>query len=216
MIALIGYQLAVLGNSQRYLPPVLLYVGLLAAFYSNNSGPALAGFALTAGALLVVAGWLTVALVDAEDPVQRMVTTSHTGALHRVVAAIVLAVLFCCAGLTALSVAWAAISHTGPGYSGADIVVGVHAHLVCAATGIAVGLPSSRLLIRRIGYTVIVAGTGFGIILLARWVPPVHGLLEAMTNGVVKPRVLLRSSVLTTAAITASPLLVARWSGRRG
>lgn len=53
MIALVGYQLAVLGHSQRYLPPTLLFLALLATFYSNNTGPALPGFAVTASPLLV-------------------------------------------------------------------------------------------------------------------------------------------------------------------
>jgi hypothetical protein len=216
VIALIRYQLAVLGHSQRYLPPLLVFIALLAMFYSNNSGPALPAFAFTAGTLLIVAGWLTIALIDVEDPVQRTVTRSHTGSMHRLLASVVLVVLLCSTALGVLSVVWAAISHQGRGYTVHDLAVGVLAHVLCASVGIAVALPCSGLVIRRIGYTVISAVALFGIVLLVKWIPLTYPLLLAMSSGTVDPALLLRSVFAAGNALAASLLLVTAWCTRRG
>jgi hypothetical protein len=215
LIALIRYQLAVLGHSQRYLPPALLYVGLLAWFYSDNSSDVvLPGFALTAGALLVIAGWLTIALVDVEDPVQRLITRSHTGSMLRLTVGTVATVLACSTALAGLSMAWAWVSHGGR-YAGSEIGIGTVAHLVCASVGIAVALPCSRLVIRRIGYTMIAAVTAFGVVLLVKWVPLVFPLLLALTSNAAGPAVLIQSAAAGALAVTASPLLVVAWCTRQ-
>ncbi|WP_246868950.1 ABC transporter ATP-binding protein [Saccharopolyspora sp. ASAGF58] len=214
MIPLVRYQLAVLGHSQRYLPPVLLYVGLLAIFYSNNDGPALPGFAVTAAGLLILAGWLTIALVDVEDAVQRTVTQTHVGSTTRMLLGTVLAVLLCSVGLALLTVAWAEISY-GLGYSPSDLGVRLLAHVVCASFGIAVALPCSGLVVRRIGYTVIAAAALFAIALLAKWVPLAFPLLQALSSGAVSAALLIRSALVAAGILIASTLLVTTWYVRR-
>ncbi|MFI0464865.1 hypothetical protein ACH347_12360 [Saccharopolyspora sp. 5N102] len=214
MIPLIRYQLAILGHSQRYLPPVLLYIALLAIFYSNNDGPALPGFAVTAAGLLVVAGWMTIALVDVEDVVQRTVTRAHAGSMARMLASVVLAVLCCSIGLAVLSVAWAEISH-GLDHPPGDLGIGLLAHVACAAFGVAVALPCSGLVVRRIGYTVIAAAALFAITLLAKWIPLAFPLLLALSADATSAALLVRSALVAVFSLVASTLLVTAWCVRR-
>ncbi|RKT84446.1 hypothetical protein SAMN05421805_103377 [Saccharopolyspora antimicrobica] len=208
MIALIRYRLAELGHSQRYLPPVLLHIGLLAVFYSDGAGPALPGHAVTAAALLVVSGWLTIALVDVEDVVQRTVTRAHAGSVHRMLSGTVLSVLCCAGGLAVLSTAWSQVA-SGFAHLATDLAIGLLGHLVCAVFGIAVALPCSGLVIRRTGYSVIAAAALLTITLLAEWLPLAHPLLLALSSSSAPPHLLVQSTLTAAGALIASTVLVA-------
>lgn len=214
MIALIRYRLAELGHSQRYLPPVLLHIGLMAVLYSDDAGPALPGYAVTAAALLVVSGWLTIALVDVEDVVQRTVTRAHTGSVHRMLSGTVLTVLCCAGGLAVLSTAWSQAA-SGFAHQATDLVIGLLAHVVCAAFGIAVALPCSGLVVRRTGYSVIAAAGLLTITLLAEWLPLAHPLLLALSASSTPPALLVQSTLTAAGALVASTVLVATWFSRR-
>lgn len=177
---MIRYQLALFAHSQRYLPPVLAYLILLAVLYNDPTAPVPPEFAVGAGGLTVVSCWLTVALVDAEDPVQRLITLVHARRLSTVLGGIVAAAGLCCAVLAAVSLVWASLVHHG---FPADVLAdGLLAHAACAATGIALGLPCSRLLLPRIGYTVLAAPALLGIVLLVRWVPVVNPMLRSLSG----------------------------------
>ncbi|MGP4018680.1 hypothetical protein [Saccharopolyspora sp. 5N708] len=214
MIALVRYQLAMLWHSQRYLPPVLLYLGMTAILYSDNSGPALPGYAVTCGALLVVAGWLTIALVDVEDTVQRALTATHVRSMYRMLFGIVLAALVCSVGLAVLTVVWSEIAH-GFGYAPSDLGIGLLAHVACAVFGIALALPCSGLVIRRIGYAVAAAGVLFGIALLAKWIPLAFPLLLALSADSASAALLIRSALVAGCVLVVSAFLVTTWFVRR-
>ncbi|HKS46638.1 MAG TPA: hypothetical protein VJT49_16290 [Amycolatopsis sp.] len=192
---MIRYQLALLAHSQRYLLPMLVFLVFLGVLYGNEANtPAPPEYAASAGALAVIACWLTIALVDIEDPVQWLITLAHARRLSTVVGGIVLTVLVCCTGLTVLSLLWSVITHHGdpPG----ELVIGALAHFACAGTGIAIGLPASRLLVPRVGYTVIAAGVGMALVLLIRWIPLVNPILrELSANDVAALPVLLGFAV---------------------
>lgn len=205
------YQLAALMRSQRYLPPTLLFLALHSILYIPSDEPVLPGFAVTAGALFVVAGWLTIALVDVEDPVQRAITRNHAGSTHRLLIGIALAPLVPCAALTAISLAWGHFTHAS-GYTGTELTTGIAAHFVCACAGIALGLPCSRLLISRAGYALLTALAIFGVVLLVRWVPLIHPLLSGMASGTASTAALLRSALAVLVTAVASELLVARFA----
>jgi hypothetical protein len=203
---MIRYQLALLGHSQRYLLPALAFTALLGLLYSNESGnPAPPEFAVSAGALTVVACWLTITLADLEDPAQWLITLAHARRLSIVVGSVVLTVFAGCAGLTVLSLLWSVVAHQGEGLG--DLVLGVLAHLTCACAGIAVGLPCSRLLVPRAGYTAVAAIIGVGVVLMTRWIPLVNPLLRALSSD--QPAILpillsLFSSVLVLVASAAA------------
>ncbi|WP_020669045.1 hypothetical protein [Amycolatopsis nigrescens] len=205
MIAILRYQLALLGHSQRFLPPSLAYLLVLALLFNERDAPAEPEFAVSAGALTVFACWLTIALVDAEDPVQRLITLSHARRWPKLLGGTVLTVFGCCLVLTALTGLWSVLTHGGgtPG----TLTVGALAHLACAGTGIAIGLPCSRLLIRRLGWTVLAALAALAVVVLVRWVPLVNPMLRSLTEpgSTVVPVLLgLLASFLALAASFAA------------
>lgn len=217
MFALVRYQLSILGHSQRYLPPVLLFIGVNALLYGNGAGLALPSFAVTSGAVLVAAGWLTITLSGAEDPVQSLVTTCQAGSPRRVMVSIVLAALICGTGLSVLAMGWGLIAHIGtPELTTSGALAGLHAHLMCATAGVAIGLPCSQLLTKNLGITLAASSLMFTLVLLVKWAPPgIHQLLANMGDNLIKPRALIRATVLSLAAIIVSPLATASLWQRR-
>ncbi|WP_216212423.1 hypothetical protein [Amycolatopsis aidingensis] len=212
MIALLRYQFALLGHSQRYLPAALLFLVVLGVLYKDPNAPVPPEFAVSAGALTVIGCWLTIALVDAEDPVQRLITLSHARGRPALLLSLLVTVLLCCLVLTGCSLAWAGITHGG--LPAGELGLGVLAHLACALSGIAVGLPCSRFLVPRIGYTVLLALALLAAVLLVRQVPLVNPMLRALAadDGTRAEPVLLGlgAAVLALAVSTAAVGLVRR------
>ncbi|TVT60556.1 hypothetical protein FNH05_04070 [Amycolatopsis rhizosphaerae] len=176
---MIRYQLALLGHSQRYLPPVLAFLLVMGVLYTDRGAPQIPQYAVSCGALTVIACWLAIALVDTEDPVQRLITLTHAGPV-RLVGGVAASVLICCAGLTVVSLVWSAIVFRG--FAPAALGVGALAHLTAALTGISVGLSCSRLIVPRIGYTVLVALAALMAVFLLRWLPLINPMLRAMSG----------------------------------
>lgn len=203
MLAVSRYYLALLGHSQRYLPAVLAYLALCAILYADPNSPLLPLFGVSGGGLLVVGCWLTVALLDIEDPVQRLITLSHAGSRRSTIGGAVLAVFGCALVLTVLTVGWSVL-RTGH-LSWPLVGAGLLTHLSCAVLGIAIGLPCSRLLIARIGWTVLAAVLTLGVVLLGKWVPLVHPLLQALMSGnaYAGPLALATATALTGLALSA-------------
>lgn len=202
---MIRYQLALLGHSQRWLPPSLAFGIVLGILYSDRGAPVIPEFAVSAGALTVVACWFTIALVDAEDPTQRLITLVHARRRTRVLTGIVLAVFTCCALLTVLSLVVGTIRHQGAPQPG-PLGLGVLAHLAAACTGVAIGLPCSRLLLQRRGITVLVALALLVLVVLVRWIPLVNPMVRAMSApGSPTPTVLADTLVsLAVLALSAT------------
>jgi hypothetical protein len=111
VLAMTRYNLALLGHSQRYVPAVVAYLAVLTIQYTDRTSPVLPEFAVSSGALLVVSCWLTIALLDVEDPAQRLVTLSHARGWRPVLAGAVVAVLACAVVMTAVSELWSVIEH---------------------------------------------------------------------------------------------------------
>jgi hypothetical protein len=213
VIAAIRYQAALLAHSQRYLPPLVLFLGLLAIQYTDPTAPALPEFAVSAGALLVVACWLTIALVDVESPVQRLVTRSHVRRVPAVVASLAFTVLPVCVLLAVVSEIWALLVHAS--MPAAELGYGLLAHLACALTGTAVGLPCSRLLVGRFGYTVVSALAVVAVVLLARPVPLVNPMLRTLAGGGSVTGSVLLSTGLGALALAVSIAVVSAVAVRR-
>ena len=179
MLAMTRYYFVLLGHSQRYLPALLAYLALCVILYADPNSPPLPLFGVSAGGLLVVSCWLTIALLDIEDPVQRLVTLSHARHWLRLVTGAILTVLACSLVLTVITEVWSALKSFKVQPSALGI--GLLAHLACALLGIAIALPCSRLLVHRIGWTVLAAVVTLIVVLLAK-IPLVHPLLHALTD----------------------------------
>jgi hypothetical protein len=204
MIALIRYTLAITLHSQRYLPPVGAYVLAMGLFTSEPTGPAVPLFAPMAGALFACSAWLAVAVVNVEDPVQRTITAVHAGRPGAVLTAAVWVVLGACAALTALVL-------TVPVLLGhhhvtvTDLAVGAEAQVTAACLGTAIGLPCSRPVLRRPGYSLITALAAVVAFAFLKGVPPINPLIRMLAED--RPSASLLAPVGAYAAAAAVALV---------
>lgn len=208
------YQLALLGHSQRWLPPALAFLLVLGILYSDAGGSPLPGYAVSAGVLTVVACWLTIALVDAEDPVQRLILLAHARRVSTLFSGVVSTVLLCSTGLIVLSLLWSSVIHRGNPLS--VLATALAAHFACAFLGIAIGLPCSRLLVPRIGYTVLAALAVLVAVLLVRWIPLINPMLRAMSSGAPATGAVLAGLVTSAVVLALSAVAVGMLYHRRG
>lgn len=210
MIALVRYTLANVVLSQRYLPPVLLFLVVLVVFTGADSGPLLPVYAVSAGAVFVCGTWLTIVTINAEDPTQRAVTVVNAGGSGRVLVASVWVAFAWCVFLGVVGLLYPLVTGHHRAVP-AVFALGAVGELTGACTGMAVGLLCSRIVLRRTGVAVLAALAGIFAFLLVPGLPPVRSvflLLAARRLGstVLAPAVgfaavavalLVGSSVLT-------------------
>ncbi|MET8815666.1 hypothetical protein ABZW47_27160 [Streptomyces sp. NPDC004549] len=148
MKALLRYQTALLLRSQRWLPPVLLYLGLLAISLDSQSTLG-SQLGWNAAALVPALAWLTRALPAAEPPAARACLAAAAGPRRPQYAA--LAVTFVVGLLLVLLASGAALlSCTVPrGMAGVTVLGdGLAVGLVCLLAGSALGAVCVPSLVR--------------------------------------------------------------------
>ena len=181
MTALIRYQFTVLLLSQRYLAPLLLFLGLVAVLTSSDTGPLAATYAAVAGAMLLCSVWLTTTLVGLEDQSHRSVVVVSAGSHLRVLLGTVGAVAVWCLMLTAAGLVLPPLF--GAHALGlADLTLGAEAQLTCAFAGMAIGLVCSRLVCRRQGYALVLALVLLLAALVGKGFSPVNIMLTRLQN----------------------------------
>lgn len=216
MTALIRYFFTVMLLSQRYLAPVLAFTGLLVILTSSDSGPLTAAYGASAGILLVSATWLTTALAGLEERTHRAVVTVNGRGHLRVLLALTATALLWCLLLTVAGLVLPLLfgSHS---LTAADLLLGTEAQLVCGVTGVAIGLPCSRLLFRRQGYALVAALCLILAALLTRHVSPAYAVLSRLQNAPVPgPLLAPTAGLLTvTSGILAASVALTHVLGRR-
>jgi hypothetical protein len=142
------YWLAVLLHSQRYFPPLLLFVTGVVVLTDNDTGRLTAMYGACSAVLFLSALWLTVGLIQVDDPVQRAITVVNARSSARVLTAAVLVAVSCCVLCLVFGLVFPLLS--GSHQVSADAVaVGAISQLGAGMTGIAVGLLCSRPIVRR-------------------------------------------------------------------
>ena len=203
MTTLVWYALSLLGRSQGWLAPVLLFVTALTVLTTNDSGALTATYAACAMAQLICMTWLTIAILNAEDAVQRLVTMVNAGGARRVLLAGTLAGSLTCAALTAAGSVYPIVAGrhmvTVPA-----VVVGVAAQLSCGAVGISIGLLCSRQMIPRTGYALLLALVLNGLLLLTPWLPPIGPVLSVLSAD--RPPDTMLAPVAASAALAVALL----------
>lgn len=200
MIALIRYTAATLVLSQRYLAPVLLFSGAVGIFSSNDSAPLPPVYSSCAAMLFVAATWFTIALVSVEEPNHRAITVVSAGGARRVLVATIAVAVLGCLAMSVIGLVVPLFFGDHP-ISAADLLVGLVAQLTAAVTGIAIGLVSSRLVIRRQGYALVLALALIFPVLLTPGLVPVNSMLVLMGGGTVPGELLAPLAGLFAVAV---------------
>jgi hypothetical protein len=214
MRALVWYTLSLLGRGQGYLAPLLLFATVLTVLTTNELGPVTNSYGACAAGQLVCMAWLTIASANAENPVQRAMTTVNAGGAGRVMLAGTLTAVLLCAALTVAGLVYPVVAGR-PVVTPAAVAAGALAQLGCGAVGIAVGLFCNRQVIARAGYAVLLAVVSIGLLVVVRDLPPVGPLLALMASdrapagllGPVAALTALALAVLAGSHLTAAALI---------
>jgi hypothetical protein len=180
--ALYRYLLTSVLLSQRYLPPTLIVLAAMAVGTTSDSGPLESSYAFCVLAMLVCTTWLTVSIVNHEDPTQRTITLVIIGSSLRVLAITVAVVLTWCMPLLVIGLVYPIVTGNHVVTAGALTIGGV-AQLAAAMIGIAIGLLCSRLVIPRIGIAMLTAAAAILAVLLLRWLSPIRALMSLLSNN---------------------------------
>jgi hypothetical protein len=216
MRALVGYQLATLARSQRWVGPFVTYLGLLAFVYASQAGPAVPAYGVTGYALLVVSAWLASATLGAENEVARQVTAATAGSQVRVQVAALVAAAVPATVLAVGAVGWALVANAAYSAGVKSVVGGLALHEVFALLGLGIGALLGRPLVNGSGQ----AALGIlAVTMLALIVPgsPVQGCLRVLESNPVHGfagRLLPYVAVLVAVAVVALACSIRTSRGR--
>lgn len=216
MSALYRYLLTSVLLSQRYLPPTLIFLAAMAVGTTSDNGPLQSSYSFCVLAMLVCTTWLTVSIVNHEDPTQRKITLVMIGSSLRVLTMTVAVVVTWCVPLLLIGLVYPIVTGKHVVTAG-DLAVGAAAQLGAAMIGIAIGLLCSRLVIPRIGVAMLTAAAAILAVLLLRWISPIRPIMTVLSdektagaNAVPLTLLALLSAVLLAAAVLATKLLADR------
>ncbi|MFD3401078.1 hypothetical protein ACFWUU_10395 [Kribbella sp. NPDC058693] len=216
MTALYRYLLTSVLLSQRYLPPTLIFLAAMAVGTTSDNGPLQSSYAFCVLAMLVCTTWLTVSIVNHEDPTQRQITVVTVGSSLRVLATTVAVVVTWCVPLLIIGLIYPIVTGKHVVTAG-DLAVGAAAQLGAALVGATIGLLCSRLVIRRIGIAMLTAAAAIIAVLLLRWISPIRSIMTVLsddksagTNAVPLTLLAALSVVLLVAAVFVTKALADR------
>lgn len=152
MIALLRYALSDTVHAQRWVAPVVS-LGAVDAIISAQTGSLLPTFAILATALLFISTWLTVVVVNSEDPTQLSITETCAGSRSKVRLSKLLFSYF-------LAIILGLLAMIPPIFIASSITVaifvaGVIGLLIAALAGVSLGALCSRPIVRRRAWSVL-------------------------------------------------------------
>jgi hypothetical protein len=209
--ALYRYLMASVLLSQRYLPPTLIFLAAMAVGTTSDNGPLQSSYAFCVLAMLVCTTWLTVSILNHEDPTQHKITLVMIGSSLRVLAITVTVVLTWCVPLVVAGIVYPIVTGKHVVTAG-DLVVGAAAQTGAAMIGIAIGLLCSRLVIPRIGIAMLTAAAAILAVLLLRWISPIRPLMTLLSDGRTPGGTAVPLTLLT--AVAAAILIAAVFATR--
>jgi hypothetical protein len=153
VIALVRYVTLETFRSQRWVAPLLCFA-IVDAIIGAHSGSVLPSYAISATVLLFVAMWLTVVIVNNEDPIQQTITEVCAGSrdkvrLSKLAVSLAFAVVIGVLGMIAPTV-FADSGKTIPA-----VAAGVCAQFATALIGVSFGSLCSRPIVRRRSWSVL-------------------------------------------------------------
>jgi len=219
VLAVGRYELALLGRSRRWLPPVVLLAFVLVT--ATAGGPP-AGDALAFGgaALVPVCAWLTRAVLVGDPPQARACLMAAVGPVRTqagcLLAAVVAAGLLSAVTASTLTLQ-SARAGDGPVRLLATAGSGLVTQLACALVGVALGAVSNPPVLRRFDVAVLAMGVGVTLALVTGS-SPAHAAIRDLSRT---PRAAVPPLAWTPLAVAAVLLLLAaavssRTAVRRG
>ena len=206
MIALVRYVATDTLRSQRWVAPLLSFA-VIDAIIGAQTGSALPSYAIGAAALLFITTWLTVVVVNNEDPVQQSITEvcarSQTQVrVAKLLVSLVIAVVLGVLGMIAPTVI------SGSPTTAKVVIAGTSAQIITAVMGVTFGALCSRPIIRRRSWSVLLGVLlGLATVLLPHG-PPTRQLLvlfnETGHYALGLPVVLIGAETLLLAGIVTA------------
>ncbi|WP_031075310.1 hypothetical protein [Streptomyces sp. NRRL S-118] len=187
MTALLRYHTALLLRSQRWLPPVLLYVVFLGIGVRSGE-PVLGALGWTAAGLLPATAWLVRVCLNQEPPAARHVTAAAAGRERGHLAAIGAATV--CAALLGAAAVAAVTALGAPVNAGRAVLVprlpaalaGLVTAAVCVLLGTAVGALGTRPLVRARAWSIAVIAVA-ALLALVTTGSPARQAVTALVTG---------------------------------
>ncbi|MFE6053407.1 ABC transporter [Kitasatospora sp. NPDC056446] len=220
--ALVRYHLELLLRSHTWLPPFLAYALLLVVGVTAGD-PLLGSLGLGAGALLPVSAWYVRGVLAAEPPASRACLVAAAGPARVHLGALLAALtvsLVLAAGQVAV-VWWTAGTVANPGATGhpgtgAALLSGLLASVVCALLGVLAGALADRPVLTRGPYGIPVALT-LAALLLVVPASPANAAVRALVEGARTGRVAVpwAEPLLAVALLAAGCAATAALAGRR-
>ncbi len=175
MMALVRYVGRDTFRSQRWVAPLLCF-GAIDAVIGAQTGSVLPSYAIGAAALLFITTWLTVVIINNEDPIQQSITEVCAGSqtkvrVSKLVVSLLIAVVLGVIGMVAptnLSSSATTIK---------EVLAGITAQVITAVMGVTIGAICSRPIIRRRSWSVLLGVLlGMATVLIPHG-PPTRQLL---------------------------------------
>ncbi|WP_158842098.1 hypothetical protein [Saccharothrix deserti] len=215
MTSLVRYLLVDVLRTQRWLPPLLLYVAVLGMLYASDAGPPLPAYAGTCVLVYPVSVWLTVVIATAEDPVRRTITVVTAGGWARAQAAVTALSVLAALGLALVAALVPVVTQSRP-YPPATVAEGFVALAVCALVGVGVGVLCGRPVITQAGWSVLAATALVVLVFLFGRTPPVGNVLWSLSHDDGVTSALTISGVLAVLFVVGATWLGTAVGPRRG
>ena len=170
MFALLRYTLADTFDTQRWVAPVVS-LAVIVSVVSAQVGSLLPTYAILATAMVFIGTWLTVVVINNEDPVQQNITEACAGSRAKVrLSKLLFSFVFCMTlGLLAMV---PPICLMSDGVQGRALLAGVCAQAIAALAAVALGSACSRPIVRRRAWSLLIGAlVGLGTVLIPNGVP---------------------------------------------
>lgn len=162
MISLVRYLAADVLRGQRFLAPMLVFLGVLGMLFAYDPGPQLSAFSGSAALIYPIGAWLAVVVATSEDVVRREITVVSAGGWPRVLTAVAVTAVAFGLAFAVVATVWAVVASPRP-YTVGQVLAGLGVHGVSVLLGIGVGLMFARPVFDAIGRTVLVV---FGVVVV--------------------------------------------------
>jgi hypothetical protein len=175
MIALVRYVGRDTFRSQRWVAPLLCF-GAIDAIIGAQTGSVLPSYAIGAAALLFITTWLTVVIINNEDPIQQSITEVCAGSqtkvrVSKLAVSLLIAVVLGVLGMIAPTIISSSTTTIN------EVIAGICAQVITAVMGVTFGAICSRPIIRRRSWSVLLGVLlGMATVLIPHG-PPTRQLL---------------------------------------